>query len=122
MTSPCFHLFAYGSLVSATAGPAVELLSGCERVAAGSVAGTLYDLGDYPALLLSGTTEVGGTIWRCPVDRLPLLDAYEGVGEGLFRRVGVQVGEYACWVYVAGPGLGLRLLPEARRTRTMRTL
>ncbi|NIR43395.1 MAG: hypothetical protein GWM93_05820, partial [Gemmatimonadetes bacterium] len=42
------------------------------------------------------------------------LDRYEGVDEGLFRRAAVRVGEHACWVYVAGPKLGARLVPEAR--------
>lgn len=121
MTSTHFNLFTYGSLASVAAGPAAELLAGCERVTEASVRGTLYDLGDYPALLLSGSTEVPGVIWRCPVERLPRLDAYEGVDEGLFRRVGVEVGGVGCWVYVAGPELGLRLLPEARRTRATRS-
>jgi gamma-glutamylcyclotransferase (GGCT)/AIG2-like uncharacterized protein YtfP len=114
MTAASFHLFTYGSLVDAS-GPGAQLLRGCQRVAEGSLRGTLYDLGEYPALLLSGNTLVRGLIWRCPTDRLPHLDAYEGVEDGLFRRVGVQVGTYACWVYVAGPGLGRRLAPEARQ-------
>jgi gamma-glutamylcyclotransferase (GGCT)/AIG2-like uncharacterized protein YtfP len=120
MSASSFHLFAYCSLASDDARPAADLLAGCERVGRASVRGTLYDLGEYPALLLSGTTEVRGVIWRCPADRLPLLDAYEGVEEGLFRRVGVQAGEYGCWVYVAGPRLGLRLTPEARRDHNER--
>jgi gamma-glutamylcyclotransferase (GGCT)/AIG2-like uncharacterized protein YtfP len=114
MKAAFFHLFAYGSLASADARPAADLLAGCEQVGRASVRGTLYDLGEYPALLLSGATEVAGVIWRCPADRLPLLDAYEAVEDGLFRRVGVRAGDYACWVYVAGPRLGLRLTPEAR--------
>ncbi len=104
-----FHLFAYGTLRDG--GPVLE---GCERVGTGEVRGTLYDLGDYPALLLSGEDRVSGVIWRCPVDRLPELDRYEGVEDGLFRRAGVEVGDYACWVYLAGPRLGARLVPEAR--------
>ena len=106
-----FHLFTYGTLRS---DPPPSLLDGCERVGTGTVTGTLYDLGEYPALLLGGDDPVEGTIWRCPTDRLPELDRYEGVEEGLFRRVGVEVGEYGCWIYVAGPALGDRLLPEAR--------
>lgn len=107
-----FHLFTYGTLRAGT-GPARHLLDGCERVGRGVVHGTLYDVGDYPALLLSGDRPVPGEIWRCPVDRLAALDRYEGVEEGLFRRVGVRVEGRACWVYVAGPRLGARLRPEA---------
>jgi gamma-glutamylcyclotransferase (GGCT)/AIG2-like uncharacterized protein YtfP len=105
-----FHLFAYGTLWDG----APALLDGCERVGTGTVQGTLYDLGDYPALVLSGEDSVPGAIWRCPTGRLPDLDRYEAVVDGLFRRAGVQVGEYACWVYLAGPRLGSRLVPDAK--------
>lgn len=110
-----FHLFTYGSLASTRPGSVGrELLAGCERVREGSVRGTLYDLGDYPALLLSGNDTVPGVIWRCPVPLLSTLDAYEGTDSGLFRRAAVQVDGLACWIYVAGPKLGPRLVPEAR--------
>ena len=52
-------------------------------------------------------------MWRCPVTLLRVLDRYEGIVEGLFRRVAVEVGERACWTYVAGPRLGPRLRPDA---------
>ena len=110
-----FHLFAYGTLREAKPGtPGGSLLAGCDRVGTGTVEGTLFDLGDYPALLLSGDEPVEGTIWRCPSALLPELDRYEGVGEGLFRRVARRVDGHACWIYVAGPRLGLRLTPGAR--------
>lgn len=107
-----FHLFAYGTLKSGDA--TEQLLHGCQRVGTGVVHGTLYDLGDYPALLLSGQDPVPGEIWRCPSERLPELDGYEGTDSGLFRRAAVEVGEYPCWVYVAGPRIGHLLVPEAR--------
>lgn len=111
-----FHLFAYGTLKDPQSGAGVpaDLLAGCERVDTGVVRGCLYDAGDYPVLLLSGDDQVPGVIWRCPADRLQAFDRYEGVAEGLFRRTAVKVGQYACWVYVAGPRLGARLVPEAR--------
>lgn len=113
MTEPCFHLFTYGTLRPGSA-PARELLAGCDRVSTATVRGTLYDLGEYPALLLTGEDEVEGEIWRCPTGVLPRLDAYEGVRTGLFRRAGVRASGIGCWVYVAGPRLGPRLLPETR--------
>jgi gamma-glutamylcyclotransferase (GGCT)/AIG2-like uncharacterized protein YtfP len=113
MVDRVFHLFTYGTLRSG-AGPRHPVLDSCERVGTGVVQGTLYDLGEFPALLLSGDTEVPGEIWRCPFRRLQELDAYEGVTAGLFRRAGIRVGDYACWVYVAGTRLGPRLAPEAR--------
>jgi gamma-glutamylcyclotransferase (GGCT)/AIG2-like uncharacterized protein YtfP len=91
------------------------MLVGCERVGPATVAGTLYDIdGAYPALVLAGGGGVAGEIWRCPVERLVEFDRYEGVDARLFRRVGVQVGEYACWTYVAGPRLARKLVPERR--------
>jgi gamma-glutamylcyclotransferase (GGCT)/AIG2-like uncharacterized protein YtfP len=108
-----FHLFTYGTLRSGGSASAA-LLGGCERVGEGTVRGTLYDVGKYPALLLGGDGEVRGEVWRCPAGRLADLDRYEGVAGGLFRRAAVQVDGRACWVYVAGPRLGPRLVPEAR--------
>lgn len=82
-------------------------------MASGSVAGTLYEAGKYPALLLGGEGRVEGEIWRCPASLLRVLDRYEGIAEGLFRRVAVEADGQVCWVYVAGPKLGPRLRPEA---------
>lgn len=110
--APLIHFFVYGTLSGS--GAAHELMTDCERVEAGAVRGTLYDTGGYPALLLGGEGRVEGEVWRCPADLLPRLDRHEAVEEGLFRRVGVRVGEFACWTYVAGPKLGPRLTPEAR--------
>ncbi len=112
MTEATFHLFTYGTL--GAGGAASQLMEGCERVASASVRGTLYDMGEFPALLLSGSDPVPGEIWRCPADLLPRLDRYEAVRAGLFRRVGARVDGMACWVYVAGPALGARLEPSAR--------
>lgn len=103
-----FHLFVYGTLLG-TDGMPHALLSGAERVGVGTVQGTLYDLGDYPALLLAGRTTVSGDIWRCPLETLGALDEHEAVRDGLFRRVAVRVGDVPCWAYVAGPRLGPRL-------------
>lgn len=104
-----FHLFTYGTLRAGADGRPHPLLASSERVGHGTVQGTLYEADDYPALMLAGHTPVAGEIWRCPLETLAELDAYEAVREGLFRRVAVRVGEVACWVYVAGPKLGPRL-------------
>ena len=113
-----FHLFVYGTLRSD--GSAASLLANCERIAAAEVGGVLYDIdGEYTALVLYGNTPVAGEIWRCPSDLLPEIDTYEGVEDGLFRRVGVSVwqptGDVACWTYVAGPALARKLVSTRRR-------
>lgn len=113
MNESSIHFFVYGTLASRN-GAAAGLMTECERVGGGAVRGTLYDIGPYPALLLGGESRVEGEVWKCPADTLPRLDRHEGVEEGLFRRVGIRVGDFACWTYVAGPALGPRLTPDAR--------
>ena len=109
-----FHLFTYGTLMSRDGSPAAELLRDCERVGEATVRGTLYDAGDFPALVLDGSDPVPGVIWRCPARVLAGLDRYESVERRLFRRVGRRIDGTACWVYVAGPRLGQVLRPERR--------
>ncbi len=108
-----FHLFVYGTLRSG--GEAAAVLEGAELIAPASVAGGLYDTGKgYPALVLAGAGKVHGEVWRCPAPLLPRLDEYEGVDERLFRRVGVEVRDWPCWTYVAGPKLVRLLTPDRR--------
>lgn len=108
-----FHLFTYGTLRAR--GAAAHLLDDCRRVGTAQVPGILYDVeGRYPALMLYGDAPVHGELWRCPVHVLGRLDAYEGVVQGLYRRVGIRVGSTQAWTYVAGPGLARHLTPGAR--------
>lgn len=82
-------LFVYGTLLSG--GSAASLLGYAPRREA-TVRGTLYQLpAGYPALALAGDGVVHGEL----VDvndpaLLRLLDHYEGVDEGLYRRVEVE--------------------------------
>ncbi|HEY0305413.1 MAG TPA: gamma-glutamylcyclotransferase family protein [Longimicrobiales bacterium] len=116
-----FHLFVYGTLRSNGAG--ASLLAEGERVGTGIVGGVLYNIDNaYPALILYGNTPVQGEVWRCPASLLGQLDEYEGVADGLFRRVGLEVAMsdgtmQGCWAYVAGPKLS-RKLTGSRRIET----
>jgi gamma-glutamylcyclotransferase (GGCT)/AIG2-like uncharacterized protein YtfP len=105
-----FLLFVYGTLRSG--GAAAGLLRDAERVGDASVEGTLYDLDDYPALMLYGRTRVAGEVWSCPTELLRQLDEHEGADRGLFRRVAVMASGIPCWTYVAGPALAPRLTPD----------
>ena len=113
-----FHLFVYGTLRSNGAG--ASLLAEGELIGEGSVGGVMYDMdGAYPALVLYGNIPVRGEVWRCPASSLWSLDEYEGVPEGLFRRIGVEVkmedgSMQGCWAYVAGPKLSRKLTPARR--------
>lgn len=108
-----FHLFVYGTLRSNGAGAA--LLADGELIGEGTVGGILYNIDDaYPAIILYGNTAVRGEVWRCPAASLLQLDEYEGVADGLFRRVGVEVAmsdgrRMGCWTYAAGPRLSRKL-------------
>ena len=77
-------------------------------VGRGTVAGALYDLGEYP-----GVVDAAGDAGRVPGVVLELddaaalarLDHYEGVGHGLYVRREVVValdggGACAAWLYV----------------------
>ncbi len=48
----------------------------------------LHDLGGYPGLVSHPAAETGvsGEVWAVDAAALARLDAFEGVGEGLYRR------------------------------------
>jgi gamma-glutamylcyclotransferase (GGCT)/AIG2-like uncharacterized protein YtfP len=96
-------LFVYGTLLSgeARAGMLGEL-----RRQPAHIRGQLYHLpAGYPAVVLGGDSRVHGQIVDAPGDRLlAMLDVYEGVADGLYRReiVGATLGlrTERAWVYV----------------------
>ena len=96
-------LFVYGTLMSGQGQAA--LLSGLTRASA-TVRGRLYSLpAGYPALALGEQDLVHGELVQEPNVRiLGLLDQYEGVSQGLFRRctteVTIGLKRVTAWVYV----------------------
>lgn len=96
-------LFVYGTLTRAAGGE--PLMAGCRFLRRLAVPGELHDIGEYPALVLSGGSRVHGELWRCTTETLDRLDAYEGVDEGLFERTQIEVDEGPCWTYTAGRAL-----------------
>jgi hypothetical protein len=85
------------------------------KVRDAAVQGTIFDVdGVGRALILSGNASVPGEVRRVPAAALADLDARARVREGMYRRIGVQVGESPCWVWVAGPTLAPRLAPGGR--------
>src|SRR3954471_21925532 len=93
-------LFAYGTL--APDGPDAAARDGWF---ADRVRGRLFDLGPYPALIEGegeGTGWVVGYVRAVGLDELiRYLDPYEGVSQGLYRRVAAttEAGRQV-WVYV----------------------
>lgn len=75
------YLFVYGSLRKGFAPPEIaETAERLKLVGEGFVYGSLYDLDDYYALVLSGEDEIFGQILELPDDDevLRKLDEYEG--------------------------------------------
>lgn len=100
MTLP---LFVYGTLLADS--PQGALLGGLERRAA-YAHGHLYAMpAGYPALVPGGDAAVWGELVAAPPDALlAVLDAYEGVHEGLYRRDVIDVisagRTIRAWAYV----------------------
>lgn len=108
-------LFVYGTLRRAVGAPAHRLFSAhADFFDDGYVAARLYDLGDYPGLVLSqdGGDRVIGELYtlRTPEPTLTLLDRYEGVAgtrgdaPAQYRRIKVPVTSqngrvHTAWIY-----------------------
>lgn len=118
--SEALPLFLYGTLTAH--GPMAGLVPSRVRRSA-TVRGSLWLLpAGYPALQTGGGQLVHGEITEpIPASRLAVLDAYEGVDDGLYARVVVSalpVGGrlVAAWAWVmADPRRhGARRLPSGR--------
>ena len=101
--TPGLPLFVYGTLMS---GHDQAGLLGTLHRSTATARGRLYSLpAGYPALCLGDASVVHGELVQSPDARLlRLLDQYEGVSEGLFRRctadVTVGLRRVKAWVYV----------------------
>jgi gamma-glutamylcyclotransferase (GGCT)/AIG2-like uncharacterized protein YtfP len=111
------RFFVYGSLMRG--GPFEALLPGRRDVrflGPARCRGTLYDLGQYPGLVLSGRTWVAGELYQTDAveETIRRLDPFEG--EAGFERREASVrwkhGPGPAWVYVyAGPLHQTRRIP-----------
>lgn len=106
------RLFVYGTLKRRCKNHhhlAAQRFIGEARTAAGY---RLYDLGDYPGLVLDATdtTGVTGEIWDVDTTALARLDEFEGVAEGLYRRIQVKLqppfdaSDTFTYLYARDPG------------------
>jgi gamma-glutamylcyclotransferase (GGCT)/AIG2-like uncharacterized protein YtfP len=104
------HLFVYGTLRRGGRNDIARFLPAPAYVADASVAGTLYDFGSYPGVVLGGAGSVVGEIYAITSALEAQLDQLEEVGaddsgEYIKREVKVQAGarELACLVYEIHP-------------------
>ncbi|AMR32895.1 hypothetical protein A0256_16445 [Mucilaginibacter sp. PAMC 26640] len=115
-------LFVYGTLLQAGNLFGAYLTRNCKLVAKGKIHGRLYDIGEYPGLVIDLKSDyVYGAIYVIDnVAILKKLDDYEGVGENeeqpdLYLRqlhpIETERGPIAAWVYVYNrPVAGLHLI------------
>ena len=109
------YLFSYGTLQPELApGEIATAVKRLRRVGTGFVCGVMYDLGEYPGLILGGnaTQQIEGSVFRIPGDTSVLdeLDAYEEYDpkfpeSSLFVRVQhpVEMSDgrtLDCWMYL----------------------
>lgn len=134
------HIFTYGSLMS-TADCDVgrserrQLAAAAVLVGPASIAGLLFDVGPYPAAVLTSTgrERIEGEVWRLPRHRkwlLDLLDRYEGCATGspepftyVRRRVHVLAADrraVAAWMYLWNRPLGAMPRIDGGRWRPAR--
>lgn len=126
-------LFVYGTLMpraESDYGRSMRerLLRSSRVLGDATVAGRLYDLGEYPGLVLSGDPgdEAHGVVLRLedPESVFPWLDAYEGIRNGaadneyerVLRPVRLAGGTLlSAWVYVClAPVASDQAIPDGR--------
>ncbi|TVQ91388.1 MAG: gamma-glutamylcyclotransferase [Deltaproteobacteria bacterium] len=112
-------LFVYGTLVE---GERRSSMLGDPPRRPAKVFGRLYHLpAGYPAVSLGGEEPVYGELLPpVPEPLLRLLDHYEGVADGLYRRVQVRaitgLEQHLAWIYVMDDPMarGGRRIPSGR--------
>lgn len=95
------HVFVYGTLRRQGRNDIARLRPTPEFVGRGRIAGTLYDLGAYPGVVLGGAGRVMGEIYRIEPEVEAALDRLEEVAEddsGEYIRRQVRLALDAQWV------------------------
>lgn len=100
------HVFVYGTLRRGGSNDINRLSPAPQWIDRAEVAGTMYDFGPYPGVVLGGDGRVLGEVYAIAPELLPVLDEIEEVypqrsDEYLRRELGVRAGgqERRCVVY-----------------------
>src|SRR5438270_3155908 len=99
-------LFVYGKLRKGGALPMDENFAGASFVGNATVNGKLYDLGQFPGLVLDGSdSQVLGAVYKIDDDTITRLDEIEASAEYFRqRRTAVVAKEKVdCWIYLPDP-------------------
>ncbi|NJN49928.1 MAG: gamma-glutamylcyclotransferase [Polaribacter sp.] len=106
------YLFVYGTLHHSIKNEmSVFLSKNSDFIGDGFISGKLFDVGNYPALILDTNSTVFGSIYQLKNELvLSILDAYEGFDrqnptESLYIRTQIDVKlqdkkSVNCWVYI----------------------
>lgn len=101
------HLvFVYGSLRRGSAGAMSVRFPASKFIAEAHVNGSLYDLGDYPGLLLNEANSlVTGEVYEVDDELLNELDAFEASSNYRRKQVEISLGgdRKVCWTYEPDP-------------------
>jgi gamma-glutamylcyclotransferase (GGCT)/AIG2-like uncharacterized protein YtfP len=101
------HLvFVYGSLRRGGAGAMSIGFPEAKFIAGAKVSGSLYDLGDYPGLLVDeSNSSVTGEVYEVDDEVLSKLDDFEASSHYRRKQVEVTLGAHkrACWTYEPDP-------------------
>ena len=104
------HVFVYGTLRRGGRNDIARFRPEPFHVADAAIAGTLYDLGAYPGVVLDGKGRVVGEIYSIEPEVEAALDVLEEVadddsGEYIRRHVTVEAGaqHFECLVYEIHP-------------------
>ena len=108
-------VFVYGTLMQGGFWHAPAAKAGIAAITPAQATGSLFDLGDYPALTLDPATTIQGEIltFQDIATALPILDEIEdaapdGAASGMYRRTILSVTDQAgqrrrAWAYVMAP-------------------
>lgn len=104
------HVFVYGTLRRGGRNDIARYRPAPQWIGEASIAGTLFDLGAYPGIVLGGERRVGGEVYAIEPAVEVALDVLEEVadddsGEYIKRQVRVDVGGqwFDCLVYEIHP-------------------
>jgi gamma-glutamylcyclotransferase (GGCT)/AIG2-like uncharacterized protein YtfP len=103
-------LFVYGTLLQRGNPFANYLMQHCTYIAAGKIKGTLYDIGEYPGMIITVNNYVCGSVYQLhhSEENLRVIDDYEGYGPGqhqpnlyirLLASIETDNGIVNAWVY-----------------------
>jgi gamma-glutamylcyclotransferase (GGCT)/AIG2-like uncharacterized protein YtfP len=103
-------LFVYGKLRQGGALPMADHFAGSRSVGNATADGSLYDLGQYPSLVLDGSgSRVLGEVYEIDDETLKQLDAIEA-SAGYYRtqeKVTAGGRRLACWIYLPDPNVSV---------------